>query len=214
MIPNGFQTELFCPGDRVREQTRKAFNLPVAAAVIGIVGRFDPQKDHRTFIKAAAQLARRMDGVYFLMCGKGLSPDNQELMVWLREGCAADQFLLLGERNDLNHIYCAMDVFVSSSAYGEGFPNVIGEAMACCVPCVVTDVGDSAIVVGNTGRVVPPRDPKALANGIYELLTLSEEEKRELGEAARRRIEENFSLSTIAVRYADLYEEVLAQCAE
>jgi glycosyltransferase involved in cell wall biosynthesis len=106
-----------------------------------------------------------------------------------------------------------MDVLVSSSAYGEGFPNVIGEAMSCAVPCVVTDVGDSALIAGDTGRVVPPRDPRALSGAIHEILSMSPEKRKRLGAAARQRIEENYSLPAVVARYQDLYEEVLAQCA-
>ena len=214
MIPNGFQTEIFHPDEQARQRIRQTLKLPADAAVIGIVGRFDPQKDHKNFVKAAAQLVQRLPGVYFLLCGKGLSADNTELMAWIREEGVADRCLLLGQRDDLNQLYCAMDVLVSASAYGEGFPNVVGEAMACAVPCVVTDVGDSALIVGDSGRVVPPRDVEALAAAMQELLSLSLEERKQLGMTARRRIEENYALPTVVERYQDLYEEVAAQCAE
>ena len=214
MIPNGFQTEKYRPDDLVRERTRLALKIPADAVVIGIVGRFDPQKDHKTFIKAAGQVVRRMRGLYFLLCGKGLSADNAELMAWIHEESVADQCLLLGQRNDLNQLYCAMDVMVSASAYGEGFPNVIGEAMACGVPCVVTDVGDSAAIVGDSGRVVPPRDPEALAAAMHEMLMLSVEERKRLATAARQLIEDNYALPTVVARYQNLYEEVAAQYVE
>jgi glycosyltransferase involved in cell wall biosynthesis len=163
---------------------------------------------------ASAQVVQRLPGVYILLCGKGLSADNTELMGWIREEGVADHYLLLGQRDDLNQLYCAMDVLVSASAYGEGFPNVIGEAMACAVPCVVTDVGDSAHIVGDSGLVVPPRDVEALAAAIQKLLLLSHEERNQLGMAARRRIEENYALPKVVERYQNLYEEVAAQCAE
>ena len=211
MIPNGFQVEIFRPDAQVRDRTRAALKIPANAAVVGIVGRFDPQKDHKNFVKASARVMQRLPHVYFLLCGKGLSADNTELMAWIREEGVADHCLLLGQRDDLNQLYCAMDVLVSASAYGEGFPNVVGEAMACAVPCVVTDVGDSALIVGDSGRVVPPRDVEALAAAIQELLLLSLEERNQLGMAARRRIEENYALPMVVERYQDLYEGVVAQ---
>ena len=214
MIPNGFQTEIYRPDAQLRVRTRTVLKIPANAAVIGIVGRFDPQKDHKNFVKAAARVGQRLRDVYFLLCGKGLSVDNAELMAWIREEGVADHCLLLGQRDDLNQLYCAMDVLVSASAYGEGFPNVVGEAMACAVPCIVTDVGDSALIVGDSGRVVPPRDVEALAASMHELLSLSLEERIQLGMTARRRIEENYSLPTVVERYQDLFEEVAAQCAE
>ena len=214
MIPNGFQTGIFRPDEHIREQMRQTLNLSADALVIGIVGRFDPQKDHRNFIRAAANVARCMQGIFLVLCGKGLSQENVELMAWIREEGLADRCLLLGHRNDLQRLYCTMDVLVSSSAYGEGFPNVIGEAMACAVPCVVTDVGDSAAIVGDSGRVVAPRDSETLAAAIRDILSLPAEERKRLGAAARLRIEENYALPTVVARYQHLYEEVSAQCVE
>jgi glycosyltransferase involved in cell wall biosynthesis len=212
VIPNGFQTDVFRCDGISREQVRGELGIPVAAPVVGIVGRYDPQKDYHTFIKAAAKLQKNIPDVHFIICGKDLTRDNPMLMAWIDEAGIADCCSLLGQRNDLHRLYCAMDIVVSSSAYGEGFPNVIGEAMACGVPCVVTDVGDSAVIVGDSGRVVPPRHPDALAQGVLELLSLPETERRRLGEAARQRIETHYSLPAIAARYEALYEEVLAQC--
>ena len=116
---------------------------------------------------------------------------------------------LLGPRTDIPAIAAALDVGVLSSAYGEGFPNVVGEAMACGVPCVVTDTGDSAAVVGDSGVVVPPRDPRALAGGVLRLLGLPAAERAALGAVARRRIEEQYSLGAVAARYQTLYRDLV-----
>lgn len=213
VIPNGFQTGVFQPDDRAREETRRALNIPADAAVVGVVGRFDPQKDHRTFIEAAGRLTRQGEKIYFLLCGKELTLENPALMAWINEEGIADRCVLLGQRDELVKLYCAMDVLVSSSAYGEGFPNVIGEAMSCAVPCAVTDVGDSALIVGDTGRVVAPRDPRALCGAIHEILSMSPEKRKRLGAAARQRIEENYGLPAVVAGYQELYEEVSAQCA-
>ncbi len=119
----------------------------------------------------------------------------------------------MGERSDIPRLSAALDIACSASAWGEGFSNSIGEAMACAVPAVVTDVGDSAYLVGDTGRVVPPRDPSALAQGFGELIEAGVAKRRQLGEAARKRIELNFSLPAIVRRYEDLYFEQLALSA-
>jgi glycosyltransferase involved in cell wall biosynthesis len=102
----------------------------------------------------------------------------------------------------------ALDISTTTSAYGEGFPNVVGEAMACAVPCAVTDVGDSALIVHDTGKVVPPRDPSALAEAWHALVALGAEGRRKLGAAARQRVERNFSLPVVVARYQSLYEEL------
>jgi glycosyltransferase involved in cell wall biosynthesis len=213
LIPNGFQTDLYRPDEHIRYAIRSALGIAAGSVVIGIVGRFDPQKDHQLFVQAAAKVANEVRDVRFLFCGDGLSRDNVKLLGWIRAGEIEDRCLLLGRRDDLHELYCAMDVMVSSSAYGEGFPNVIGEAMSCGVPCVVTDVGDSALIVGDTGRVVPPRDLDALAKAIREIAVSSFEERIAIGAAARRRILEHYDLPSVASRYMTLYKDVIAQCA-
>ena len=114
---------------------------------------------------------------------------------------------MLGERVDIPALTAALDIATSSS-FGEGFPNAIGEAMACAVPCVVTDVGDSRLIVDDTGRVVPAKDPYALANAWRELIEVGAEARLSLGTAARHRIKKNYSLSAVIRRYEDLYEEL------
>jgi len=213
VIPNGFQTDVFMPDEQAGGEVRRQLGIPEDAAVVGVVGRFDPQKDHQSFITAAGELARRVDLVYFLFCGDGLRADNRQLAGWIAGQGIEDRCKLLGRRDDLHRIYCAMDIMVSSSAYGEGFPNVIGEAMSCGVPCVVTDVGDSALMVGDTGRVVPPRDAVGLSTALLDLLGLPAEKRRELGAAARRRIVEHYDLPSVADRYMALYQDVVTQCA-
>jgi glycosyltransferase involved in cell wall biosynthesis len=105
-------------------------------------------------------------------------------------------------------VTAALDVLVCSSIYGEGFPNVLGEAMASAVPCVTTDVGDSAMVVGETGRVTPAHDPQALSMAISSMLELTPQERARLGRAARQRVQEHFELSRVVERFESLYEEV------
>ena len=212
VIPNGFDLEKYRPDARIRLRIREWLKLNPEALVVGLVARFDPQKDHANFVKAAGLLHRMMPDVEFVMCGEGVIPDNSMLVGWIRQAGIVERCHLLGRRDDISEIMTAIDVLCSSSC-GEGFSNVIGEAMACGVPCVVTDVGDSAVIVGNTGRIVPPRDPAALAESIRELLNTSPEERRKLGTEARQRISEHYGLPIVVARYLDLYEEVLAECA-
>jgi glycosyltransferase involved in cell wall biosynthesis len=216
LIPNGFDLSEFQPDEAARRETRGELGLGDEDVLIGMVARISPQKDHATFIRAAASIARRRPEVRFLLCGgpgvegaMGATADNPELARPLREAGLLDRFLLLGRRDDVPRVSRALDIAALSSSYGEAFPLVIGEAMACGVPCVVTDVGDSGFLVADTGRVVPPRDPEAMARAWEELVDLGPEGRRRLGQAARARIEEHFGLPHVAERYAALWRRLV-----
>lgn len=213
VIPNGFDLAEHQLDAAAREEVRRELGLTGREIVIGLVARFDPQKDHLNFLRAAALLARRRDAVRFLLCGHGASPDNDTLASAIAREGLAGRVLLLGRRNDVPRVMNALDVATLSSAHGEAFPLVIGEAMACGVPCVVTDVGDSALLVGDTGRVVQPRDPAALARAWEALVDLGAEDRRSMGAAARTRIAERFGIAKIAEDYHALYERVLSGAA-
>jgi glycosyltransferase involved in cell wall biosynthesis len=144
-----------------------------------------------------------------LLCGDGITWANAKLAGWIEERGLRDCFHLLGRREDIPRLSAALDVVCSSSAYGEAFPNVLGEAMACGVPCVATDVGDSAYIIGNTGKVVPPNDPQSLAGAVVELLELPANRRHELGEDARRRMQQNFDIRAVVNRYEQLYNSLL-----
>ena len=208
MIPNGFALTAFKPDAKARTAVREELGISQEALLIGLVGRFDPQKDHRNFVEAAARLRTDCPQVHFLLCGDGVNWNNAELTGWIGEAGLRQQFHLLGRREDMPRLTAALDI-ASSSSCGEGFSNVIGEAMACGVPCAVTDVGDSAFIVGETGLVVPPRNPEALAQAWKKLIQMGPEGRQKLGEAARKRILENFSLPDIVARYEALYKEVV-----
>lgn len=209
VIPNGFDLAAFRPDPKARLAVRRELGIPAEAQLIGLVGRFHPQKDHHNFICAAGYLHACLPDVHFLLCGDGVAWENPDLAEWIKEAGLISWFHLLGRREDIPHLSASLDIATSSST-SEGFPNVIGEAMACGVPCVVTDVGDSALIVGETGRVVPPGNPRALAEGWRELLEIVPEGRNQLGVAARRRIEGQYNLSSIVDRYLGLYEEVIA----
>lgn len=212
MIPNGFDLERFRPSDEDRASVRAELGLAPGTPLVGLVARFDPQKDHRAFVEAAARLHRARPDVRFVLCGGGVSRENAELSSWIDDAGIASAVHLLGRRDDLPRLTASLDVAVSSSI-GEGFSNTIGEAMASAVPCVVTDVGDSAAIVGEGGVVVGPRDPAAMADALLRLLEMGASERLRLGLAARARIEAHFSLGAIARRYESLWSEV-ATCAD
>ena len=208
VIPNGFDLERFAPDPAAREAVRAGLGVPALAPRVGRAARVDPQKDHETFLRAASAVAQARPDAHFALLGDGTGPDGAGLSALLREAAPGLRLHRLGRRDDVARVLAGLDVAVLSSAYGEGFPNVVGEAMACAVPCVVTDTGDSAEVVGGTGRVVPPRDAQALAGAVLGLLALPAGERQALGQAARERVGERFSLPAVVRQYAALYRLV------
>jgi glycosyltransferase involved in cell wall biosynthesis len=210
VIPNGSDLLTFKPNSGARLSVRKELGLQEETPVIGLVARFDLPKDHRTFVRAAGLLHTRIPDVNFVLCGDGITWVNPQLTEWIDAAGIRTCCHLLGRRLDIPRLSAALDVAVSSSAYSEAWPLSVGEAMACGVPCVVTDVGDCALIVGDTGRIVRPKDPEALADAWHELLTLSPDERARLSWAARRRAEERFSLPSTVAQYERLYAELTA----
>jgi glycosyltransferase involved in cell wall biosynthesis len=210
VIPNGFDCDHFAPSKSARLTLRKSLGLKEQATLIGLIGRYHPAKDFNNFIKAASLLAKKKDDVYFVLVGREVDKSNVELMQLIQQAMVEEKTYLLGERLDINEIVAGLDILTSSSC-SESFSNVIGEAMACGVPCVVTDVGDSAWLVGETGVVVKPRNPEALASGWEKLLELKFEERRKVGLRARQRVMEHFSLETVVGTYKQVYEEILVK---
>jgi glycosyltransferase involved in cell wall biosynthesis len=208
VIPNGFDLEEFRPDPQGRELVRHELGVPTEVPVVGHVGRYHLQKDHRNFVWAAARLRTRIDSVHFLLAGEGVTQDNLELVRWIRESGLGAAAHLVGKQANTPRLFAAMDVFCLSSSHGESFPQVVGEAMACGIPCVVTDVGDAAAIVGSTGLVVPPGDATRLSAALENLLSRPRQARIEMGEAARERIRTNYSLERVVGRYAELYTEV------
>jgi len=208
MIPNGFDLEEFRPEPTAKKWLLGKLGLPDNVFLVGMVGRFDPMKDHETFLRAASLLGKRNPWVHFVMVGKDMLPQNPALSPFLNSNLK-ERIHLLGPQEEMCRITASFDIATSSSAYGEGFSNTIGEAMACGVPCAVTDVGDSARIVGDTGFVVPPRSPEALARAWAQLLDLGREGRMALGEKARSRIRERYEIGEVAERFEKLYESLL-----
>jgi len=213
VIPNGFDLARFKVNPQAGTALRVELGIPAAAPVVGMVARLHPIKDHRNFLLAAAMVARRFPSAVFVLCGDGLTADSLSISKWVREaGLPADVVRLIGRRDDVENVYPALGVAVLSSK-SEGFPNVLAEAMACGIPCVATNVGDSALIVGEHGRIVSPGDPAALAMAIIELFDMPGGERLALGLAGRRKIEERYSLATMIAQYESLYERVANQYA-
>ena len=205
LIPNGFDTAMFKPDPSARQALLDALSLAPSSLLIGLVARFDPLKDHANFIAAAGILSRRIAAARFVLVGAGMDAGNAELTALIARHGIGDRVHLLGERRDTPMLTAGFDI-ASCASNGEAFPNVVGEAMACGVPCVVTDVGDTAILLGDAGLVVPPRDADALAAGWANLAGRSADERRALGDAGRQRILQHYTIARAAARYQALYE--------
>ena len=211
VIPNGVDARTFAPSREARASVRAELGLRDDALLVAMVGRSHPMKDHENFLRAASLLSESHPEAHFMLVGRGVDGDNAALRGLIERLGLAGRTHLLGERHDVPRLTAALDLFSLSSSYGESFPNVIGDAMACAVPCVVTDVGDAAWIVGDTGRVVRPRDSRALADAWAELIELGAEGRASLGRAALARACELFPVQAVVRRYESLYETVLAE---
>lgn len=208
VLPNGFDLSSFQPDAAARAAVRQELGVASDVPLVGLIGRFDPQKNHNGFFEAAHLLHRRWPEVHFVLAGKGVVPENSELMRAMEAAGVLGVTHLLGIRRDVPRLMAALDVLVSSSI-GEAFPNVVGEAMACGVPCAVTDVGDSAYIVGDTGRVVASGDMAALAAAMDDLLKLAPAERQVLGWRARARVAEHFEIGVVTRRYEKFFLDSL-----
>jgi glycosyltransferase involved in cell wall biosynthesis len=210
VIPNGFDLQRFRPNFLAYESIRQELGVPTSALLIGMIARFNPQKNHIGFLKAAAALHSLGYDAHFLLAGRDVDSDNSVLMEMLRQARIQSIIHLLGPRDDIPDLMASLDVFVLPSSEGEAFPNVVGEAMACEVPCVVTDVGDAAYIVGSTGKVVRVNDTQQLSQAMSEFLVLSQVERKRLGSLARQRIMELFDITKVIQQYQWLYKNLFS----
>jgi glycosyltransferase involved in cell wall biosynthesis len=208
VIPNGVDLGRFKPDIGARIAIREELGLLRSTPLVGLFARFDPQKDHGLFVKAAATAAQANKHVQFVLCGPGIDQYNRTLLNWINATGLSNRFHLLGARDDIASLTAALDVSVSSSLYGEGFSNTLTEALACGVPCVTTDVGDSLDIVGNCGAVVPPGDHQRLSDAIARVLQRSVSDQG-VHRAARERAESAFDINVIISQYENLYLEFL-----
>jgi glycosyltransferase involved in cell wall biosynthesis len=210
VIPNGVDLEEFRPDPDARAAVRRELGVPEAAVMVGCVARLHPQKGHDVFLAAASTMLARAPALHVVLVGSGVDAASEPFRSWLRRlpDGAASRVRLLGCRTDMPRIHAALDVACSASIFGEGFPNAVAEAMACGVPVVATDVGDTAHLVGNQGLVVPPGDAAVLAARCLDLVS-DDERRRRLGAGARRRVEQAFAFDRTPVAYDELYRELL-----
>jgi glycosyltransferase involved in cell wall biosynthesis len=200
VIPNGIDVDRFQPEAGQPSAVRAEWGVSPGEILVGIVARLDPMKDYPNFLQAAARVERAEPGVRFVSVGAGPEDYAAVLKEHARSLGLEKRIIWAGPRSDVSAVYNALDLLVSSSAFGEGFSNVLGEAMASRVPCVATDVGDAREILGDSGVVVPPSNPEALASGILALLDRSRLERASLAASARKRIAENFSTEAMVRR--------------
>jgi len=203
-VPNGFDADVFKQKAEFKNDIRAELDIVFDANIIGMVARYSAEKDHESFLRACSLIHKALPSVHFVMVGYGVDQSNLKLTNIIDELDLHDCVHLLGVRLDVPAIVPCFDIACSSSI-DEAFPNVIGEAMTAAVPCVVTDVGDCAMVVADTGRVVPLGDPKYISDACLELLRLPETERRDLGYQARIRAIKEFSIQKISAKYDDIY---------
>ena len=208
VIPNGIDTASFCPNQALRSQLRNELGIEQNQYAVGMLARFDTQKNHHDFFVAAEKVLLEVPNTFFVLCGSGIEPSNLALIKLMNNAQTIKQTKLLGQRKDIPSVINGLDVLVSSSS-GEGWPNVVGEAMACGIPCVATDVGDTRQVVGSAGCLVRSGDPEMLAKGIMSILDMKKHERRALGMAARHHIVNCFDLDIVAKKFRTLYSDVI-----
>lgn len=200
VIPNGIDCKRFSPQPQLKSTLRKEWKITSDAFIIGLVARLDPMKDHPTFFKAISLIAASIPKLHIVCIGAGPTAYRTKLTTYTQSLGIDERVTWLEASTDIEKIYHGFDIVALPSAFGEGFPNVLAEAMACSIPCITTDVGDAAMVVDNVGVVVPTRNPEAFASGIEMLYNRLQSERESLKKATRLRILENFDLSLLGQR--------------
>lgn len=199
-IPNGFDTDRWSPDEVIRRRVRQELGIRQDAQVIGYVGRGHPQKDIPNLFEAFGKVSPQHSNAVLIAVGRDL--DTQ--------ASPPEHVHLLGQRPDIADLMRSFDVLCLSSR-AEGFPNVVGEAMASGVPCVTTDVGDASEIVGETGWVAPPRNSDRLAACLDASLSCTPKDLRDRGARARERIVRDFSIASVVGRYISLYQSVIKE---
>ena len=203
-IPNGFDINFFHPKASGYLKIFRELRLPISTRLVGLVGRYDPEKNHIGFIQAAKIIHNKLPDIHFVLVGRGIDDLNHAICSAIDDADLKNHIHLLGERGDIPQIMASLRVLVSTS-HGEAFPNVIGEAMASGVPCVVTNAGDSLDIIGGIGGGVDVGDMEGIAERVMKILSLSEQQYVMLSHRARSHISNNYELSVIIERYQNFY---------
>ncbi|HEY0996782.1 MAG TPA: glycosyltransferase [Gemmatimonadaceae bacterium] len=209
VIPNAIDTDAFFPDAAARARVRLEWAIAADAPLVGMLARLDPMKGHATFLEAARRVAARHPDARFVLVGDGDRAYAESLRAHPAGRALGDRLTWAGARPDAQAVLNALDLLVMASAWGEGFPNVIGEAMACGVPCVATDCGDAALVMGDTGAVVPIGDAAAMADAIVRVIGSPVPERRALGDRARARVATQFTAHRLLATTTDVLTPLL-----
>jgi glycosyltransferase involved in cell wall biosynthesis len=194
VIPNGIDTDRFCPDSDARQRVRAEWNVKNDEILVGLVARVDPIKDHPNFLQAAALVAAHYSNIRFICVGDGEKKYLDRVQEIGKTLGLEDRLIWENGRQGVKEVYNALDIAVSSSV-AEGFSNTICEAMASGVPCVATDVGDAHLIIGKTGIIVPPQDAESLAKGIIKLISTAPHNS----ELIRDQIADNFSVESLVL---------------
>ena len=208
-IPNGYDLLFLKPNIIQKKIFQKNNKFKKQIPLIGNVARYDPKKDHINLLNALSLLRYKRIDFFCFLVGSKINKNNIRLVSEIKRLKLSKYIKLLGQNNNILQVMNGLDIYVQSSSYGEGFPNVVAEAMACGTPCVVTDVGDASFIVGKTGWIVPPNNPnklaKALENAINEVTTKKINKRQD---KARARIRKNFDLSKMLKSYNKSWYQV------
>ena len=212
VIPNGVDVNEFRPSGDARQRLKELLGIKGGnVRLVGLIGRFDAQKDHKNFLRAARLFADTEMNVHLVLCGDDIDWENGTLVNWVDLYYGRQGIHLLGLRMDIPQIIAGLDLLVSSASYGEGFPNVIVEAMACQVPVVGTDIGETAEIIGDEGWVVERENPEALAAAMLDACHVDAQKKLDLVIRGRARMERDFSVEQMCSRYEDLYTRIFKE---
>jgi glycosyltransferase involved in cell wall biosynthesis len=210
-IPNGFDLAEFAPNAAARDSLRAELSVSKDALLVGLLARFDPQKNHTGFLQAAVAITRCVPNVHFVLAGSGVDATNPQLAHCIDEYGLTGNLHLLGLRSDMPRITAALDVACCASTSGEAFSNALGEAMASEVATVATDVGDNAYILGDTGLLVPAGNVASMAHAISRVLSMSHAERQAMGRRARERVQNLFTIDSVVRQYEAFYLSTLGQ---
>ncbi len=209
VIANGYNLSILKPNKIQKKIFKKKIKIKKKIPLIGNVARYDPKKDHINLINALAIIRSKNLEFYCVLVGSGIDKNNVKLVSEIKRLKLSKYIKLLGRNDNIIQIMNGLDIYVQSSSYGEGFPNVVAESMACGTPCIVTDVGDASLIVGETGWVVPPNNPtklaKAIEKGLHEVKTKNWNKR---SNKVRSRIKKNFLLSKMLKSYNKSWYQV------
>lgn len=207
VIPNGFDCALYRPRPEMRQALRRRFRIADRATLVGMIARQHPMKDPAMLVEAVRRARRGGADIHLLLAGQGMDDPPPDLARALAD-LPPDRVTLLGQRQDLPDLMPGLDILALPSAWGEGFPNTLAEAMACGLPCIATDVGDSRDMLGPTGRVVPPRDAGAMAAALADFVAMDMDGRLRIGRLARQRVCENYAIADVGARFTMLHRDV------